>query len=45
MFVDPCIIEQLAKKIQQDATFINILISYLYEAIRQQIGLEETIIK
>jgi hypothetical protein len=33
MFVDPCIIIQFIKKIQQDATmYQNFIISYLYKA-------------
>jgi len=33
MFVDPCIIVQFIKKIQQDATlYKNFIITYLYEA-------------
>jgi hypothetical protein len=33
MFVDPCIIVQFIKKIQQDATtYQNVIIPYLYEA-------------
>jgi hypothetical protein len=32
MFVDPCIIVQFTKKIQQDATVYQNFISYLYKA-------------
>jgi hypothetical protein len=32
MFVDPCMIIELTKKIQQDATVYQNFISYLYEA-------------
>jgi len=32
MFVDPCIIVEFTKKIQQDATVYQIFISYLCEA-------------
>ena len=33
MFMDPCIIVQFVKKIQQDATmYQNVIIPYLYEA-------------
>jgi hypothetical protein len=32
MFVDPCIIVQFTKKIQQDETVYQNSVSYLYEA-------------